>query len=107
MLVKTRDKLLNNGKTIYECVTHHPFYYKLSEIDNVKELLNPNSDLHNFSYYVNMNNITPILSYNAKFDDINKYSKDMPIISLSENLYEEDVYKYFKEFNEKSKFEMY
>lgn len=107
MLNRTRDKLLNKKKTIYECVTHHPFYYKLSEIQNVRELLHLKSDLHNFSYYVNMNEIVPVLSYNAKFNSIEKLSEDMPVISLSEKMSNEDMYNYLNEkFDRKSKFEI-
>ena len=107
MLNRTRDKLLSKNKTIYECVTHHPFYYKLSEIQNVRELLHLKSDLHNFSYYVNMNDIIPVPSYNAKFNSIEKLSEDMPVISLSEKMSNEDMYSYLNErFDKKSKFEI-
>lgn len=106
MLVRTRNKLIENDKTIYECVTHHPFYYKLSEIENVKELLDSNSDLHNFSYYVNMNNITPVISYNAKFNNIAELNENIPIISLSENMSNEDMYNYLKKYNNKGKYEI-
>ena len=107
MLNRTRDKLLSKNKTIYECVTHHPFYYKLSEIQNVRELLHLKSDLHNFSYYVNMNDIIPVPSYNAKFNSIEKLSEDMPVISLSEKMSNEDMYSYLNErFYKKSKFEI-
>ena len=67
-------------------------YYKLSEIQNVRELLHLKSDLHNFSYYVNMNEIVPVQSYNAKFNSIEKLSEDMPVISLSEKMSNEDMY---------------